>query len=67
MCQLRSRFFLYMYKMSKISKEACEIVTIDKGQYFWVRRRDLQIESGCSNWAAIKTNVTEIIKNIDMN
>ena len=56
-----------MYKMSKISKEACEIVTIDKGQYFWVRRRDLQIESGCSNWAAIKTNVTEIIKNIDMN
>ena len=56
-----------MYKMSKISKEACEIETIDKGQYFCVRRRDLQIVSSCSNWAAIKTNVIEIIQNIDMN
>ena len=42
--------------MSKISKEAykkCEIETIDKGQYFWVSRRDLQIESCYSNWAAM--------------
>ena len=45
-----------MYRMSKISKEAqkkCEIETIVKGQYFWLSRRDLQIESGYGNWAAI--------------
>ena len=45
-----------MYKMSKISKEAykkCEIETIDNRQYFRLSKRDLQIESGYSNWAAI--------------
>ena len=45
-----------MYKMSKIRKEAykkCEIETIHKEQCFWLRRKDLQIESGHSNWAAI--------------
>ena len=44
-----------MYKMIKISKEACKnwkIETIDKG-YFWHSRRDLEIESDYSNWAAI--------------
>ena len=59
-----------MYKMNKVSKEAykkCEVETIDKGQYFRVSRRDLQIQSGCSNWAAIWTNMIEIIKNTDMN
>ena len=33
--------------MSKISKEAfkkCETETTDKAQYFWLSRRDLQIE-----------------------
>ena len=42
--------------MSKISKEAykkCEIETIDKAQYFWLSRRDLQIESCYSNWAGM--------------
>ena len=41
--------------MSQISKEAykkCDIETIDKGQYSWLSRRDLEIESGYSNWAA---------------
>ena len=45
-----------MYKMSKISKEGykkCEIENIDKEQYFWLSRRDLQIESGYSNWTVI--------------
>ena len=45
-----------MYKMSEISKEASkkrETEAIDKRQYFWLRRRDLQIESGYSNWEAI--------------
>ena len=42
--------------MSQIREEACKICDIegiDKGQYFWVSRRDLQIESGYSNSAAI--------------
>ena len=40
--------------MSSISlRKVCEIETIDKGQYFWLSRRDLQIQSGYSNWAAI--------------
>ena len=45
-----------MYKMSKTSKEAykkCEIETIDRRQFFWLSKKDLQIESGYSNWAAI--------------
>ena len=45
-----------MHKMSKISKEAhkkCEIETIDRRQYFWLSKKDLQIESGYSNWGAI--------------
>ena len=42
-----------MYKMWKISKEAFEkskIQIIDQGKYFWVNRRDLEIESGGYNW-----------------
>ena len=45
-----------MYKMSKSAKKPtkkCKIETIGKGQYFWLSRRGLQIESGYSNWAAI--------------
>ena len=55
-----------MYEMSKISKGAykkCEIETIDKGQYFWLGRRDLQIESSYS----FLTNVIQKKKNTDMN
>ena len=42
-----------MYKMWKISKEAFEkskIQIIDQGKYFWVNRRDLEIESGGYIW-----------------
>ena len=45
-----------MCKMWQISKEGykkCEIEIIDKGQYFWVTKRDLEIESGYKNWAVI--------------
>ena len=50
-----------MYKMSKISKEAyrkCEIeVIFEKGRrYFWISRRDLEIESDYSNWAQVFDN-----------
>ena len=59
-----------MYKMSKVSKvsyKKYDFETTDKGQYFWLSRRDLQIESDCSNWTAILINVIQINKNTDMN
>ena len=56
MCQLKNIFFPCMYKMIKISKEAYkkfEVGIIDKGRYFWINRRDLEVESGYDNWAQI--------------
>ena len=49
-------FFLCMYKMIQISKEEyekCEVEIIDKGRYFWVNRKDLEVESDVTNWAQI--------------
>ena len=49
-------FFLCMYKMLQISKEEyekCEVEIIDNGIYFWVNRKDLEIESDVANWAQI--------------
>ena len=45
-------FFLCMYKMVQISKK-CEVEIIDKGRYFWVNRKDLEVESDVANWAQI--------------
>ena len=45
-----------MYKMIEVGKEAykkCEVKIIDKGRYFWVNRRDLEIESDYKNLAQI--------------
>ena len=45
-----------MYKMIQISKEGykkCEVEIIDKGRYFWVNRKDLEVESDVTNWAQI--------------
>ena len=41
-----------MYRMSQISKEAykkCEVEIIDKGRYFWINRRDLEVEPDYEN------------------
>ena len=49
-------FFLCIYKMLQISKEEyekCKIEVIDKGRYFWVNRKDLEIESDVANWSQI--------------
>ena len=43
-----------MYKMVQINKEGYkkgEIEIIDKGRYFWVNRKDLEVESDVANWA----------------
>ena len=40
-----------MYKRYQISKEACKnrnIEIFDNGKYFWINRRDLEVES--DNW-----------------
>ena len=42
-----------MYKIFQISKkgyEKCEVVIIDKGRYFRVNRKDLEVESHVANW-----------------
>ena len=52
-------FFLCMYKMAQISKEGykkCDVEIIDKGRYFWVSRKDLEVESDVTNWAQIFDN-----------
>ena len=49
-------FFLSMYKMLQISKkecEKCEVKIIDKERYFWVNRKELEVESHVANWAQI--------------
>ena len=45
-----------MYKMIQISKERykkCEVAIIDNGRYFWVNRKDLEVELDVANWAQI--------------
>ena len=45
-----------MYKMAQISKEGYkkfEFEIIGKGIYFWVNRKDLEVESDVANWAQI--------------
>ena len=45
-----------MYKILQINKkeyEKCEVEIIDKGRYFWVNRKDLEVESDVANWAQI--------------
>ena len=42
--------------MIQITKEAykqCEVEIIDKEKYFWVNRRDLEVESDVTNWEQI--------------
>ena len=42
--------------MIQISKEVykkCEVKIIDKERYFWVNRKDLEVESDVANWAQI--------------
>ena len=59
-----------MYKMIQISKEGhkkCEVEIIDKGRYFWVNRKDLEVELDVASWAQIFDNVTQKNKNTDKN
>ena len=59
-----------MYKLVQISKEeykTCEVEITDKGRYFWVSRKDLEVESDVANQAQIFINVIQKNKNTDKN
>ena len=56
LCHQKIFFFLCVYKMVQISKEEykkCEVEIIDKGRYFWVNRKNLEVESNVANQAQI--------------
>ena len=58
-----------MYKLVQISKKGyrkCEVEIIDKGKYFWVNRKDLEVESDVTNRAQI-FGVIQKNKNTDKN
>ena len=42
-----------MVQISKEGYKKCEVEIIGKGRYFWVNRRDLEVESDVANWAQI--------------
>ena len=42
-----------MVQISKEEYKKCEVEIIDKGRYFWVNRKDLEVESDVANWAQI--------------
>ena len=63
-------FFLCMYKMVQISKEGyekCEVGIIDKGRYFWIDRKDWDLESNVTSWAQIFDKCDPENKNTDKN
>ena len=41
------------FKSAKKRYEKCEVEIIDKGRYFLVNRKDLEVESDVANWAQI--------------
>ena len=41
-----------MLQIMKESYMKCEIEIIDKGRYFWIKRKDLEVESD-ANWGQI--------------
>ena len=42
-----------MVQISKEGYKKCEVKIIDKGRYFWVNRKILEVESDVANWAQI--------------
>ena len=44
-----------MYEMVQISKEGYKKseIEIDKGRYFWVNKKNLEVEPDVANWAQI--------------
>ena len=56
--------------MSQINKgeyKKCEIEIIDNERYFWINRRDLEVESDYKNWSVIFEKCDPKNKNTDKN
>ena len=59
-----------MNKMIQINKEGhkkSEVEILDKGRYFQVNRKDLEVVSDIANWAQIFDKFDPVNKNTDMN
>ena len=56
-----------MLQISNKHYEKCEVEIIDKGIYFWVNRKDLEVESYVANWVQIFDKCDPKSKNTDMN
>ena len=42
-----------MLQICKEEYKKCEVEIIDKGRYFWVNRKDLEVEPDVTDWAVI--------------
>ena len=42
-----------MVQISKKAYKKCEVEIIDREKYFWVNRKDLEVESDVANWVQI--------------
>ena len=42
-----------MVQTSKEAYKKCEVEIIEKERYFWVNRKNLEVESDVANWAQI--------------
>ena len=71
LCHQEKKFLcVCMYKMGQITKEGykkCEVEIVDKERYFWVNRKDLEVESDVANWAQIFDKCDLKNKNTDKN
>ena len=56
-----------MIDISKEEYKKYEVEIIGNGRYFWVNRKDLEVESDVANWAQIFDKCDSKNKNIDKN
>ena len=45
--------FIKWFKLAEKNIKNVKLKFFDKGKYFWVNRKDLEVESGVANWAPI--------------
>ena len=45
--------FIKWFKLAEKNIKNVKLKFFDEGKYFWVNRKDLEVESGVANWAPI--------------
>ena len=53
LCHQKKFIFFPVLQISKEEYKKCEVEIIDKGRYFWVNGKDLEVGSDVANWAQI--------------